>query len=100
MKQRSRAFASINHSCYRRLPRTLSADGVPTAVLEPIIPSGIWEASSAGISDEVPCDLLIHAGPWQSALDDKSLTKALLTQDVEAGHAFIVEGGEAAARSK
>ena len=61
---------------------------VPTCILHPIEPSGVWE------------ELLVHYDPWKSAKLDESLTLSLLMKDVEAGHAFVLAGGEEEARRR
>ncbi|CAJ1458009.1 unnamed protein product, partial [Effrenium voratum] len=80
------------------LPEILS-EGVPTGVVRPIEPSGTWE--EACVEDEPEClDLLVHLQPWQSGLDDVALTRTLIQEDVAAGHAFVLQGGEEEARSR
>ena len=81
------------------LPQTLIS-GVPTGILSPIPPSGVWEVNCVDDNTWDCSELVVHHHPWQSALEDVELTKSLLMQDVKAGFAYILEGGEAAARAK
>ena len=79
----------------------LLRSGVPTGVLEPIEASGVWQPlSDPAPPDEDLSDLSIHTSPWQSGLDDEDLTLSLMMKDVEAGFAFELPGGEAAARQR
>lgn len=45
-------------------------------------------------------DLLVHLEPWQSGLEDVEFTRSLIQGGVDAGRAFILEGGEHAARGR
>ena len=79
----------------------LLRSGVPTGVLEPIEASGVWQPlSDPAPPDEDLSDLSIHTSPWQSGLDNEDLTLSLMMKDVEAGFAFELPGGEAAARQR
>ena len=79
----------------------LLRSGVPTGVLEPIEASGAWQPlSDPAPPDEDLSDLSIHTSPGQSGLDDEELTLSLMMKVVEAGFAFELPGGEAAARQR
>ena len=43
------------------------------------------------------CHLQAHTQPWKSACDDPKLARSLLMQDDDAGFAYILTGGFAAA---
>ena len=47
-----------------------------------------------------PPELLVHLAPWQSGLEDVDLTRSLIQEDVAAGYAFVLEGGEPEARRR
>ena len=47
-----------------------------------------------------PPELLVHLAPWQSGLEDVGLTRSLIQEDVAAGYAFVLEGGEPEARRR
>ena len=83
------------------LPSQLKA-GVPTGVVEPIQPSGVWEATAqedTGQDDLDPSILQVHEVPWKSGLVNEGLTLEFMLKDVAAGHAFELPGGEAEARA-
>ena len=45
------------------------------------------------------CHLQAHTQPWKSAQDDPKLARSLLMQDDDAGFAYILTGGFAAANN-
>ena len=64
--------------------------GVPTGILADIPMSGVWRPVEP---DERPnLELLLHAEPWGSALDDADCLLELVEADVQAGFAeWILE---------
>ena len=48
------------------LPKTVM-QGVPTGILSPIEPSGVWESVSWDADSDIHHELLVHDGPWRSA---------------------------------
>eukprot|EP00435_Cladocopium_sp_Y103_P046226 s1410_g13.t1 len=76
----------------------LLVEGVPTGIQSHIAPSGIWD--EVAVADTEDVDLDIHLSPWPSGLADVELTKALIMKDVNAGHAFILQGGADEARQR
>ncbi|CAE7206124.1 unnamed protein product, partial [Symbiodinium natans] len=79
------------------LPRLL-LEGVSTGIVQPIPPSGVWEEVAEPVAVEQ--DLRVHLEPWRSASDNLALAKKLVMDDVAAGHAFVLPGGEAEARAR
>ena len=80
------------------LPSILQC-GVPTGVLEPIAPSGVWEALGEPVEfDTNLSHLSVHTCPRKSGLEDEELTLSLILKDVAEGFAFELPGGEAEAR--
>ena len=73
--------------------------GVPTGILSPIPHSGIWDSVPEDEDADVG-HLQAHTQPWKSAQDDPKLARSLLMQDVEAGFAYILPGGFAAAKQR
>ena len=47
-----------------------------------------------------PPELLVHLAPWQSGLEDVDLTRSLIQDNMSAGYAFVLEGGEPEARRR
>ena len=61
------------------------------------VTSGIWE--TVHMEEEFdPPELLVHLAPWQSGLEDVDLTRSLIQDNMSAGYAFVLEGGEPEAR--
>ena len=79
------------------LPRLL-LEGVSTGIVQPIPPSGVWEKVAEPVAVEQ--DLRVHLEPWRSASDNLALARKLVMDDVAAGHAFVLPGGEAEARAR
>jgi hypothetical protein len=63
-----RALSSSLRDADIGLPQVL-CDGVPTGIVNPIQPSGVWEECSMEEEDQA-LDLLVHLEPWQSGLED------------------------------
>lgn len=63
--------------------------GVPTGVLEPLQPSGLWPRKAA-----------VHFSNWQAAEDDPTLTQALIDSGISNGWVCEVPGGLTEARSR
>ena len=42
----------------------------------------------------------MHLAPWQSGLEDVDLTRSLIQDNMSAGYAFVLEGGEPEARRR
>ena len=76
------------------LPGVL-ATGVPTGILAPIQPSGVWDVLHADEAEESQSqiELITHEKPWSSAQKDPVLARSLLMQDVDAGFAYILKNG-------
>eukprot|EP00434_Breviolum_minutum_P007958 symbB.v1.2.007019.t1/scaffold427.1/size208084/1 len=77
----------------------LVADWGVLSRLETISASGIWDSVPEDEDADVG-HLQAHTQPWKSAQDDPKLARSLLMQDVEAGFAYILPGGFAAAKQR
>ena len=77
---------------------SLLLEGVSTGIAQPILPSGVWEKKAEPVAVEQ--DLRVRLEPWRSASDNLPLAKQLVMEDVVAGHAFVIHGGEAEARER
>ena len=94
-----RALSELVHDVDSVLPGIL-AEGVPTGVIDPIPPSGVWEEAVAEDKCAQAFDFVVNTKPWKSGLEDVALTRGLIEADVRAGHAFVLDGGEQEARSR
>ena len=68
------------------------AVGVPTGVLRPIQPSGIWRTHESEPSIEAE-QLLWHDGNWSSAEDKPDIALQLMLHEVEQGWVEEIHGG-------
>ena len=73
------ALAQLTDDIDAVLPAILS-QGVPTGILSPIEPSGVWEP--VPVPEEVPRGLLVHREPWGSAQADLDLVWSLVQKDI------------------
>ena len=70
---------------------SLLMQGVPTGILADIPMSGVWRPVEP--DDRPNLELLLHAEPWGSALDDPDCLLELVEADVQAGFAEWIPGG-------
>lgn len=63
------------------------------------VTSGIWETVHMEEEFDLP-ELLVHLAPWQSGLEAVDLTRSLIQDNMSAGYAFVLEGGEPEARRR
>ena len=79
-----------------KLPGILR-EGVPTGILEDVLPSGVWRAVDKPVRPE-GVELEILDEPLGSALEDPDCVMRLVQADVEAGFADWIPGGVEEAR--
>ena len=75
-----------------------TASGCACTVHSPLQPFHCAEIARVPWPVAVEQDLRMHLEPWRSASDNTALAKKLVMDDVAAGHAFVLPGGEAEAR--
>ena len=91
-----RACAELCGDVDAALPNIL-VEGVSTGILDAIPASGVCFPVCV---EDTGGDLLVHAAPWSSAMEDPALTRRLLQQDIDAGYLMHLPGGAAEARDR
>eukprot|EP00435_Cladocopium_sp_Y103_P011247 s1980_g2.t3 len=72
--------------------------GVPTGVLQPLEPSGLWPRKAN--VDKIGEPLLVHHTNWQGAEEEPGLTQSLIDDEISNGWVQEVAGGLDEARSR
>eukprot|EP00435_Cladocopium_sp_Y103_P006972 s3697_g2.t1 len=72
--------------------------GVPTGVLHPLQPSGLWPRKASIPTEDQP--LTVHETNWQAAEENPDLTQSLIDAEIAQGWVCELAGGLAEARAR